>query len=226
MGSMSTGGGRGAWGVTGIVVLLVGGSFASACGATTEENSPTGDAAGVGDVKAQDSARDAAKDGGMPSGVDATMHDAPTTSGDVGLSDAAGDAKVQPGEDTSTEEGGITDGAFDLDGFDVIVIGPPDAEHVPDATPDGPVLDACGICDRSWTCNGFTDRWVSTGPQSCGDDRNGNIVTTLFCENGDTIGFPDPTNNYGTWSTTPTGMTLLFNNLGGGTVEIDCVPGP
>ena len=155
---------------------------------------------------------------GADTGVDATMRDAPSV-----------DAKLETSVDASALESGLGDGGFnldgfDLDGFDVIVIGPPDV-HVPDASPDAPVLNACGVCDRTWVCNGFSDKWVSTGPQSCGDDRNGNIVISIFCEHGDTIGVPDPANNSGTWMTTPTGMTLDFSMLGGGTMEIDCVPG-
>jgi hypothetical protein len=85
-------------------------------------------------------------------------------------------------------------------------------------------VDACGICDRVWVCNGFPDNWVSTGPDSCADIRSGTTVATLFCVNGDTIDYADPNNNDGTWAVTSTGMSLYYNSLEG-SVEIDCVPG-
>ena len=85
-------------------------------------------------------------------------------------------------------------------------------------------VDACGICDRVWVCNGFADPWVSAGPDECADSGNS---TTLYCVNGDTINYPsaDPSENDGTWAVTSTGLALYFNSLQG-TVEIDCVPGP
>ena len=85
-------------------------------------------------------------------------------------------------------------------------------------------MDACGICDRVWVCNGFADPWVSAGPDECADSGNS---TTLYCVNGDTINYPsaDPSENDGTWAVTSTGLALYFNSLQG-TVEIDCVPGP
>ena len=86
-------------------------------------------------------------------------------------------------------------------------------------------LDACGICDRVWVCNGFADNWVSVGPHACADIRGMTTVATLYCVSGDTINFPDPTSNDGTWAVTSTGLALYYNSLGG-TVEIDCVPGP
>jgi hypothetical protein len=66
---------------------------------------------------------------------------------------------------------------------------------------------------------------VATGPKVCADIRNGTTVATLYCVNGDTINYADPTNNDGTWAVTSTGLSLYYNSLGG-TVEIDCVPGP
>jgi hypothetical protein len=74
-------------------------------------------------------------------------------------------------------------------------------------------------------CNGFADGWVSVGLQACADVRGTTTVATLYCTHGDTINYPDPNNNDGTWALTSTGLALYYNSLGG-TVEIDCVPGP
>ena len=147
--------------------------------------------------------------------------------------DAVADVTVHPdatSRDASSQDTGVSDssgdqGAPGFDAGDSPIIGPPDTGTVNvDATRDGPPLDACGICDRTWVCNGFPDSWVSTGPQACADIRRGTAVATLYCEHGDTINYPDPTNNDGTWSVTATGLALVYNSLGGGTMEIDCVP--
>jgi hypothetical protein len=50
-------------------------------------------------------------------------------------------------------------------------------------------------------------------------------VATLYCVTADTINYPDPNNNDGTWALTSTGLALYYNGLQG-SVEIDCVPGP
>jgi len=111
---------------------------------------------------------------------------------------------------------------------DVIVITSPGVDgggSVPDSAPDAPKLDACGICDRVWVCNGFADSWVSTGPYACADVRHGITVATLYCQHGDTIKYADATNNDGTWAKTATGLALYYNDFSS-TMEIDCTPGP
>jgi hypothetical protein len=158
---------------------------------------------------------------------DATTHDTGATSG----RDAGHDATVSPPDATSRQndagdDADDEDASFDGNFGDVIVIGPPQLDSsIPDASPDAPRLDACGICDRVWVCNGFPDTWTSTGPQSCADIRGTTTVATLYCENGNTINYPSATGNDGSWVATATSLTLTYNDLGGGTVEIDCVPG-
>ena len=151
---------------------------------------------------------------------------------DVGTLDARGpsqDATVTPEaaapNDATTPENDANDdsGGFDASFGDVIIIGPPPVDaSFPDSASDGPKLNACGICDRVWNCNGFSQGWVSTGPEACTNTHNDTI---LYCENGNTINFADATNNDGSWMVTSTGLTIDFNNLGGGTVEFDCIPG-
>jgi hypothetical protein len=150
---------------------------------------------------------------------------------DTGTPDARGPtqdatitAEASPPDDATTpeNEAGDDSGSFDANFGDVIMIGPPPVDaSCPDAASDAPKLDACGICDRVWNCNGFPQVWVSMGPDACKDTKN---MTILYCENGNTIGFPDPANNYGSWMITSTGLALDFNGLSG-TMEIDCTPG-
>ena len=162
-----------------------------------------------------------------------------TLPGEAATADVAGkDAKTGPsdggGLDVTTTTGDATvpdafsndgDPFFDGNLGDVIVIGPPQVDSsIPDSGPDAPVLDACGICDRVWVCNGITDTWRSSGPEACADIRGTTTVATLYCEHGNTINFPDPMNNDGTWSKTSTGLALDYYGLEG-VMEIDCVPG-
>lgn len=196
-----------------ILMLLV-----TACSGSSSPGETAGDAG-------HDTSRDVATirlpEAGR--GPDATTHDAgPAPGKDAGV-DASGSV---PDATSPANDGDDEDAAFDGNFGDVIVIGPPPMDSsIPDAAPDAPKLDACGICDRVWVCNGFADTWVSTGSEGCADIRGTATVATLYCENGDTINYPSATGNDGTWAITSTGLALYYDNLGGGTVEIDCVPG-
>ncbi len=80
-----------------------------------------------------------------------------------------------------------------------------------------PPTNACGLCDRHWVCNGFDDLWSSVGGK-CVDQGNG---TALRCD-----GTLDGASalNVGTWAGNASSFSMYFNNLGGGTVTIDCLP--
>ena len=156
---------------------------------------------------------------------DAGARDAAMSRKDAAV-DAAVDATAPARDATHPIEAAAPEAGMDAFTFpDVIDIGPPDVTvKLPDAAPDAPKLNACGICDRKWNCNGFTDTWESTGADSCADVRSGHAVVTLYCENGDTIDFPSATDNDGTWSQSSTGLAIDFNSFGS-VMEIDCVPG-
>jgi hypothetical protein len=136
------------------------------------------------------------------------------------------DVKSSPADAT---EAGIPDVQYFDDYIivgDVMTVGPPIVDATTcDAASGNPDVDACDICNRTWVCNGFADPWVSTSATSCAYFRGCTAVVTLYCVGGhDTIDYSDPTNNDGTWATTSTGLALYYNDVGGGTVEIDCVP--
>ncbi|MEO6572477.1 MAG: hypothetical protein ABIP89_01470 [Polyangiaceae bacterium] len=80
-----------------------------------------------------------------------------------------------------------------------------------------PPTNACGLCDRHWVCNGFDDLWSSVGGK-CVDQGNG---TALRCD-----GTLDGASalNVGTWEGNASSFAMYFDNIGGGTVTIDCVP--
>lgn len=81
----------------------------------------------------------------------------------------------------------------------------------------GAVGGACGVCDRNWTCNGFTDYWQS----DLGRCVNQRTTTALRCD-----GKFDQGTSYGvgTWSGDATQITLVYPMLGGGTKSYDCFP--
>jgi len=199
------------------IVLTATPAAVLACASSQSSAITSGDAASVaskdgGALGSKDGGSSGSKDGGASGSRDG---------GGSGGDGAGGTDGRGPSGDTGAPEAG---------GFDVIVIGPPDTGvTLPDAATDGSGIDACGICDRVWVCNGFSDHWVSMGPDACADVRQTSMgpatVATLYCQNGDTINYASAMNNAGMWMTTPTGLALLYDNVGGGTVEIDCVPG-
>lgn len=93
----------------------------------------------------------------------------------------------------------------------------PDASRDAGLNPDGNP-GACGVCDRIWVCNNFAQYWASEADGRCVNQKN---RTGLRCN-----GILDGTsaNNVGTWTGDANGLTLNFNNLGGGTYVITCVP--
>ena len=76
---------------------------------------------------------------------------------------------------------------------------------------------ACGVCDRNWTCNGFTDFWATQGGR-CVNQRT---TTALRCDGkfdqGGSVGV-------GTWTGDATKITLVYPMLGGGTKKHECLP--
>lgn len=93
----------------------------------------------------------------------------------------------------------------------------PDASRDAGLNPDGNP-GACGVCDRTWVCNNFPQYWASEADGRCVNQKN---RTGLRCN-----GILDGTtaNNVGTWTGDANGLTLNFDNLGGGTYVITCVP--
>jgi hypothetical protein len=152
------------------------------------------------DATGTEKERDAGHDRSTPSEPDA---------------DDAGAATKDAGHDAAS------DATFDvLYVGDVETVGHPDVlVRLPDAAPDAPKLDACGVCDRDWDCNGFTNVWESTGPESCAEVRNGEAVITLYCENGNTIDSPTAGGSAGIWSVTASGLVLDVNGT-----EFTCTP--
>ena len=73
------------------------------------------------------------------------------------------------------------------------------------------------MCDRDWTCNGFTDSWATQGAR-CVNQRT---TTALRCD-----GKFDQGTSYGvgTWSGNASKITLVYPMLGGGTKAYDCFP--
>lgn len=112
--------------------------------------------------------------------------------------------------------------------------GQPDAGGRPDAAPrdastrdvatgaDAPFEasgpNACGVCDRTWVCNGFAQYWASEADGRCVNQTN---RTGLRC-NGILDG--STANNVGTWTGSSQGLTLNFQTLGGGAHVITCTP--
>jgi hypothetical protein len=174
------------------------------------------DAGGVG------SSVDAADDTSGRAGADASaaLDAAVGAAEGGGESGASGDSSAGTDSSAPADSSGEGDSATLAD-----TTSPPVDSGAPDVTMEAAALDACGICDRVWICNGFADTWVSAGSQACADVRSGTTVATLYCAQGDTINYADPNNNDGTWATTPEGLALYYNSLQG-TVEIDCTPGP
>ncbi len=78
-------------------------------------------------------------------------------------------------------------------------------------------VNACGVCDRSWTCNGFPDMWLSQG----GLCVNQRTTTALHCNGTFDQG---GSTHVGDWSGNATHIALRYPMLGGGTRTIDCYP--
>jgi hypothetical protein len=161
--------------------------------------------------------------------------DSGRTIADASPRDAAHDAphEASQGDATTTPDSGQLDATFLDGGYPDVTytIGPPppvDANY-PDVFSDGPKINACGVCDRVWVCNGFSDVWVSTSTDSCAYIRDDETLATLYCEDGfDTLNYPafseagvDQT--AGTWSGSSAGLTLTYFALGTPMV-ISCVP--
>jgi hypothetical protein len=71
------------------------------------------------------------------------------------------------------------------------------------------------VCDRNWTCNGFTDPWVTDGVRCV----NSRTTTALKCDGKFDQGGSD---NVGTWSSTASTLTLIYPMLDGGTKTYVC----
>jgi hypothetical protein len=95
-----------------------------------------------------------------------------------------------------------------------------------DARPDGSAAGnnmgtdagACGICDRTWVCNGFAQLWATEADGRCVNQVN---RTGLRCD-----GILDGTTekDVGTWAGDAQALTLTFRLFGTGTRVITCFP--
>lgn len=121
---------------------------------------------------------------------------------------AAGATRADASSTSSSDAGGASSVDAASSGSVDAAVPKPDA-----AAPPG---GACGVCDRDWTCNGFTDAWVTQGARCL----NTRTTTALRCD-----GKFDQGSSYGvgTWSATPTVLTLRYPMLGGGTKVYDCL---
>jgi hypothetical protein len=164
-------------------------------------------------------------------GADARARDA--TTHDAGRPDATTAPGDGGAKDAGVDVGVIQDSGVPLDVVvgDATSSGPPPGmdSGAPDSPADAPKLDACGVCDRVWVCNGFADTWVSTSSDACAYIRSGVTAATLYCENGnDTINYPaatdaDDSQTAGVWQQTSSGLTLTYFAFGTPMV-ITCVP--
>jgi hypothetical protein len=107
-----------------------------------------------------------------------------------------------------------------------------DAGSGRDAGRDAALLDAgavgtdsgaCGVCDRVWVCNGFSNSWASeVDGGRCVNQRNG---VALRCD-GVLDGALDGgvLRNVGTWSGDARELELRFRSLGDGLAIKYCYP--
>jgi hypothetical protein len=73
------------------------------------------------------------------------------------------------------------------------------------------------VCDRDWTCNGFTDSWQTQGARCV----NLRTATALRCDGKFDQG---SSYNVGTWTGDATHIALNYPMLGGGTKTHHCYP--
>lgn len=99
-----------------------------------------------------------------------------------------------------------------------------------DAAPDpvdaarkiGPTLpgpNACGICDRVWICNGFSQTWKSDG-ENCTNSVN---QTSLHCDGS--IHAPN-VGAVGQWKGDDQLLKLSYTGLNGESFIYACIPPP
>lgn len=140
------------------------------------------------------------------------------TQSDAAATDASSDA--HPTKDAHAMMDSAVDASVDAAAPDSAIDSAPDAAldahaKIDSAAEAGP-LNACGVCDRVWVCNGFAAQWSSVGGR-CVNDANG---TGLRCNH---ILDGMSANNVGSWTGDDQHLTLVFNSFGG-THTIACVP--
>lgn len=95
---------------------------------------------------------------------------------------------------------------------------PVDAARKLGPTLSGP--NACGVCDRVWICNGFSQTWRSDG----GNCVNAVNQTSLHCDG--TVWGASGVGQVGEWKGDDQLLKLSFTGLNGESFIYACIPPP